>query len=304
MKFNLTPRLHSRLLFLQFKQSGVASSHFKCRSRQVRHPVRTRFDLAGADDGAAPFSRRLDVGPSMHEASECMLFCLRTGQDEGDECDDVAGTFVISFCRFGVGNWNCSMEKHPRTKYGSGSSNNCEAKSSSICIGDCSGCESTVPRPKPDMMESGGVWYAASVAGARGLCWADSARYEGPRLVGFYRQGGAASLVRRCTTGVQRRFSMRGEIPALSSDGGFCIPLIGRLASVGPSRSIGSGRERCNARPALSLCRLESLICPPRPTPTSTARSQLRGPECTTRRKRKSRIIDNNADPCPTSSSG
>lgn len=41
MKFNRTPRLHVRLLFLQLLQCGSPSSHFRCRSRQVRHPVRT-----------------------------------------------------------------------------------------------------------------------------------------------------------------------------------------------------------------------------------------------------------------------
>lgn len=43
MKFNLTPRLHCRLLFLQLLQLGKPSSHFKCRSLHVRQPVRTRF---------------------------------------------------------------------------------------------------------------------------------------------------------------------------------------------------------------------------------------------------------------------
>lgn len=53
IKFSRTPRLHSRLLFLQFKQSGVPSSHLRCLSLQVRQPVRTRLLLAGVfvDDG-------------------------------------------------------------------------------------------------------------------------------------------------------------------------------------------------------------------------------------------------------------
>jgi hypothetical protein len=118
IKFNRTPRLHSRLLFLQFMQSGAASSHFKCRSRHVKHPVLTRFDFAGADVGGALFSSGFDVG-------------------DGDNSAGTLATFVVSFWRFGAGNSNCSMEKHPRTRYGSGSSKNCEAKSSSIWIGDC-----------------------------------------------------------------------------------------------------------------------------------------------------------------------
>lgn len=47
MKLSRTPRLHSRLLFRQLRQSGKPSSHFRCRSLHVRHPVRTRFDLVG-----------------------------------------------------------------------------------------------------------------------------------------------------------------------------------------------------------------------------------------------------------------
>lgn len=51
MKFNRTPRLHSLLLFLQLLQSGVASSHFKCLSLQVKHPVRTLLLLLGTGLG-------------------------------------------------------------------------------------------------------------------------------------------------------------------------------------------------------------------------------------------------------------
>ncbi len=43
MKFNLTPRLHCLFDFRQLTQSGRPSSHFKCRSLQVRQPVRTLF---------------------------------------------------------------------------------------------------------------------------------------------------------------------------------------------------------------------------------------------------------------------
>jgi hypothetical protein len=44
-KFSRIPRLHSRLLFRQLLQSGTPSSHLRWRSRQVKHPVRTRLDL-------------------------------------------------------------------------------------------------------------------------------------------------------------------------------------------------------------------------------------------------------------------
>lgn len=56
IKFRRTPRLQSRFDFLQFWQSGTPSSHFKCRSRQVKHPVRTRFGLAAATAAAAATS--------------------------------------------------------------------------------------------------------------------------------------------------------------------------------------------------------------------------------------------------------
>ena len=45
-KLSFSPRLHFRLLFLQFMQSGVDSSHFKCRSLHVKQPVRTLRDLS------------------------------------------------------------------------------------------------------------------------------------------------------------------------------------------------------------------------------------------------------------------
>lgn len=45
MKFSLMPLLQARLLFLQLLQTGRPSSHFKCLSRHVRHPVRTLFGL-------------------------------------------------------------------------------------------------------------------------------------------------------------------------------------------------------------------------------------------------------------------
>ncbi len=47
MKFSRIPRLHLRLDFLQFWQLGKPSSHFKCLSRHVKHPVLTRL---GFDD--------------------------------------------------------------------------------------------------------------------------------------------------------------------------------------------------------------------------------------------------------------
>ncbi len=56
MKFSRTPRLHARLLFRQFWQSGMPSSHFRCRSLQVKQPVRTRLDLAEPVAAAGPRS--------------------------------------------------------------------------------------------------------------------------------------------------------------------------------------------------------------------------------------------------------
>ena len=54
MKFKRTPLLHTRLDFWQLLQFGIPSSHFKCRSLQVRQPVRTRFGLLAAAVSAAP----------------------------------------------------------------------------------------------------------------------------------------------------------------------------------------------------------------------------------------------------------
>jgi hypothetical protein len=45
IKLRRIPRLHSRLLLRQLLQSGAPSSHLRWRSRQVKHPVRTRLDL-------------------------------------------------------------------------------------------------------------------------------------------------------------------------------------------------------------------------------------------------------------------
>ena len=47
MKLSRTPRLHNLLDFRQFTQSGTPSSHFKCLSRHVKHPVRTLLGLDG-----------------------------------------------------------------------------------------------------------------------------------------------------------------------------------------------------------------------------------------------------------------
>lgn len=56
IKFNRTPRLHTLFDLRQFWQCGSPSSHFKCLSLHVRHPVRTLFGLfaaATADASAA-----------------------------------------------------------------------------------------------------------------------------------------------------------------------------------------------------------------------------------------------------------
>lgn len=47
-KFRRMPRLQRRLLLRQLRQSGVASSHFRCLSLHVKHPVRTRLDFVAA----------------------------------------------------------------------------------------------------------------------------------------------------------------------------------------------------------------------------------------------------------------
>jgi hypothetical protein len=45
--------LHFRFDFLQLRQLGRPSSHFKCRSRHVKHPVLTRFGFGAVGSGAA-----------------------------------------------------------------------------------------------------------------------------------------------------------------------------------------------------------------------------------------------------------
>lgn len=61
MKFNLTPRLHCLFDLRQFTQFGKPSSHFRCRSLQVKQPVRTLLGrdaaaLASNDTGVTAFS--------------------------------------------------------------------------------------------------------------------------------------------------------------------------------------------------------------------------------------------------------
>lgn len=63
MKFKRTPRLHSLFDFLQFWQSGTPSSHLRCRSLQVKQPVRTLFGLAAAAAAAAATSAGTADGP-------------------------------------------------------------------------------------------------------------------------------------------------------------------------------------------------------------------------------------------------
>ena len=63
MKFKRTPLLHSLLDFLQFWQSGAPSSHLRCRSLQVKQPVRTLFGLAAAAAAAATASAGAVDGP-------------------------------------------------------------------------------------------------------------------------------------------------------------------------------------------------------------------------------------------------
>lgn len=76
MKFNRTPRLHFLFDFLQFWQIGAPSSHFRCLSRHVKHPVRTRLGLAAAEDvtsAATCVSLLADAGSG--------LFCSVFGED-------------------------------------------------------------------------------------------------------------------------------------------------------------------------------------------------------------------------------
>jgi hypothetical protein len=69
MKLSRMPRLHSRLLLRQLLHSGWPSSHLRWRSRQVKHPVRTRFDLPAAGlavgAGLAPTLRSLLAAPAV-----------------------------------------------------------------------------------------------------------------------------------------------------------------------------------------------------------------------------------------------
>lgn len=89
IKFSRTPRLHSRLLFLQFKQSGVPSSHFKCRSRHVRHPVLTRLGLLVATGVAA-------VGEDMSSAAAGALVAAATARAmDGRFLSPAAGLALI-----------------------------------------------------------------------------------------------------------------------------------------------------------------------------------------------------------------
>lgn len=52
-KLSRTPRLHLRFDFLQLKQFGRASSHFRCLSRHVKQPVLTRLGFGGVVSCAA-----------------------------------------------------------------------------------------------------------------------------------------------------------------------------------------------------------------------------------------------------------
>lgn len=67
MKLRRTPLLHVRLLFLQLLQCGMPSSHFRCRSRHVRHPVRTLLGLFGPSPSFSP-------SPALIES--CLLSAL------------------------------------------------------------------------------------------------------------------------------------------------------------------------------------------------------------------------------------
>ena len=80
MKLSRTPRLHILLDFRQFTHSGRPSSHFKCRSLQVKHPVRTLLGLASSV-AAIDFVRRDVPAPPITLAAGAAVSadCLRDG---------------------------------------------------------------------------------------------------------------------------------------------------------------------------------------------------------------------------------
>lgn len=74
MKLSLTPLLHTLDDFWQFMQTGNASSHLRCRSRQVRHPVRTRLGLLAMAAGSISADDMLPLAAAM-----CWLAAGYTG---------------------------------------------------------------------------------------------------------------------------------------------------------------------------------------------------------------------------------
>jgi len=100
-KLTLSPQRHRRLPRRQCAQMGVASSHLRCRSRQVKHPVRTRFPFATfVMIVSGPV--RFQSGPGMGVSGRCRLHALpkkrwrfrqrmETRRDEETDDDDDTG---------------------------------------------------------------------------------------------------------------------------------------------------------------------------------------------------------------------
>lgn len=100
-KLTLSPQRQRRLPRRQCAQMGVASSHLRCRSRQVKHPVRTRFPFATfVMIVSGPV--RFQSGPGMGVSGRCRLHALpkkrwrfrqrmETRRDEETDDDDDTG---------------------------------------------------------------------------------------------------------------------------------------------------------------------------------------------------------------------
>jgi hypothetical protein len=97
MKLSRIPRLHIRSDFRQLRHRPKASSHLRCLSRQVKHPVRTRLALVSAISEDLRFA--LDWRGEL-------LFCFGVagfGFALGGACDcDFAWDRVVRFISFFV----------------------------------------------------------------------------------------------------------------------------------------------------------------------------------------------------------
>jgi hypothetical protein len=165
MKLSRTPRLQSRLLLRQFLQSGRASSHFKWRSRQVKHPVRTRLGLEGVVAGAAGVVVDFS-GVDRASVAGVMDWLLRRRALLADVMAFFRASSDDNLRRLAGGTSNGSLVKLLLTVYGGdGWSWNC-------CRGAerARGC-TTAPRPKPGRMALGEASYAARATVSGLACW-------------------------------------------------------------------------------------------------------------------------------------